>query len=289
MAFTQKALAADFTYAQGNFGSGGNSYSAPSGLRMSARITTPGGTDAGNLTLAIFGMTLSEMNRLTVLPFASTAVGQNTVVLRAGDAPDPQGVVFEGTVTLAYVDAKSQPDVCFRVEAIGAHVEKIKPAQPISVQGSADVATVMGSLAKQIGRSFENNGVSQKVQNLYLPGSARQQIEALARLAGVEWAIEKDTLAIWPPGQARQGDALTISPETGLVSYPAFTSSGIVVTTEYKTPVKRGAKINVKSSLQQACGPWSVFYIEYALDSYTPHGSWFATMQASKISAQDSE
>ena len=290
MSFTKKALEVDFQLAQGKFDStGGNSYTAR-GLRMSARITTPGGEDVGNLALSIWGMTLREMNALTVLPTGATAVGQNNVTVRAGDTSSCDTVVFNGTINFAYCDATKAPDVCFRVFAIGGHIERIKPAPAFSAPGSSDVGQVMGTLAKSIGRTFEDNGVSGlKVQNLNLPGAALQQISALARMSGLEWTLEKDKLAAWKPGNARTGATTEISKDTGMVSSPAFVASGIVVTTLFQGTLKFGTKINVTSILQPACGSWYVTFIEYALDCQTPNGSWFATLQAGKIAVADSE
>ena len=191
MSFTQKALAVDFSLAQGSFQGGGNSYTAQN-LRMSARITTPGGEDVGNLSLAIYGMTMSEMNQLTVLPTGATAVGQNTVTVRAGDTSSCDTVVFNGTINFAYCDATKQPDVCFRVQAIGGYVERIKPVPATSAPGASDVGKVMGQLAQTMGRTLENNGITgMQVQNLNLPGSALQQVTALAKMAGIEWTLER--------------------------------------------------------------------------------------------------
>lgn len=254
---------------------------------MSARITTPGGWDVGNLQLAIFGMTLSHMNALTVLPTGATAVGQNIVVVRAGDTPNPQTVVFTGTISFAFADATSPPNTCFRVNATGGHVEKVMPTDPTSVQGTGDVATIMGQLAQKMGRSLENSGVNVKLQNIYLPGAPLQQVDALARAAGIMWTLEKDKLAIFPAGQPRQGDVVTISKDTGMVASPAFVASGIVVTTLFQGPLKFGCKINVQSILQPACGDWYVTYMEHALDSMLPNGSWFTTLQAGKIAVSD--
>ena len=292
MSLTRKYIEVDFSLAKGQFlganGKTGNSYTAK-GLRMSARITTPGGEDGGNLELAIFGMTDSEMNALTVLPFAMNAVGQNTVVVRAGDTPNPSAVAFQGSIDSAFCDASRQPSVCFKVVAHGVHLENIKPAAATSMQGSTDVAGLMGKLAKDIGRSLEANGVSQKIQNPNFPGSTGAQIAALARAAGLMYIIEHNTVAIWKTGQARQGNTITVSPETGLVSYPSFTSSGILLTILFQGTIKFGAKIHVQSGLQPACGDWGVTYMEHALDCETPNGSWFTTLQAGRLSVSDSE
>lgn len=250
MSFTQKALAVDFSLSQGQFKGGGNSYTAK-GLRMSARITTPGGEDAGNLELAIFGMTLSEMNALTVLPTAATAVGQNTVTVRAGDGPNPSAVVFNGTIVLAYVDGSRQPDVCFHVVATGGQVEKIKPVPAVSLPGSQDVATLMGQLAQGIGRTLENNGVDSKVQNPNLPGSGLQQISALARHAGIEWTLEKDTVAIWKPGQARQGATVQISKRPAWWAIPPLHRAASSSPPSFRVPSSSAARSTSRAAFSR--------------------------------------
>ena len=286
MAFAKKRLSASFTLSNGIFAGGGNSADI-TGLRMSARITTPGGDDVGNLALAIYGLPLSTMNQLTVLPSALTAVGQNTVVLSAGEEGGPMSIVFRGTIHFACVDAANQPDVCFRVMAIGGMLDRVKPVAAFSAPGSSDVADVMGQLAKTMNLTLENSGVNVKLQDVNLPGTAIQQVAALARHAGIEWTLDGQTLAIWPPGQSRQGAPTIISPATGMVGYPAFTASGIIVTTEFQGTLKFGTKITVQSGLQPACGDWFVHYIEYALDCELPNGRWFATLEAGKINVSD--
>ncbi len=286
MAFAKKRLSASFSLSNGVFAGGGNSADI-SGLRMSARITTPGGDDAGNLSLAIYGMTLSTMAQLTVLPFELTKIGQNTVVLSAGEEGGSMSVVFRGTINFACVDAANQPDVCFRVMAIAGLFDRVKPVSAFSAPGSSDVADVMGQLAKTMGLTLENSGVNVKLTDVNLPGTAIQQVAGLARHAGIEWTLDDQVLAIWPAGQPRQGAATIISPATGAVGYPAFTASGIIVTTEFQNTLKFGAKINVQSELQQARGDWFVHYIEYALDCELPNGRWFATLEAGKIGVGD--
>ena len=288
MTIPQNFIEVDFSLARGVFSGGGNEYTAR-GLRMSARITTPGGDDGGNLELSIYGMTDSEMNQLTVLPFAMNAVGQNTIVVRAGNAPNPLAIAFEGSIDFAYCDATRQPAVCFKVAAHGAHLENIKPAAATSMPGSQDVAGLMGKLASNIGRTLESNGISMQIQSPNLPGTTGAQIAALARAMGLMHIIEQKIVAVWKPGQARQGGTVIISKETGLVSYPAITTSGLILTTLFQGTIKLGCKIHVQSGLMPACGDWTVNYMEHALDCQTPSGSWFTTLQASRLSVSDSE
>ena len=128
MAFSQKQLAATFSYGGGGGAQGGQAgsgpYTTPNGLRMSARIVLPGGQDFGTMNLAIYGMTSSHMNALTVLPFGLTSVGNNTVTLMAGDDIGALSTVFTGTVTSAFADFHEQPEGCFRVPSKRSHVSE---------------------------------------------------------------------------------------------------------------------------------------------------------------------
>ena len=291
MAFTQKALTATFSY--GGAGSspgqtsGSGPYTTPNGLRVSARIVLPGGQDYGTMNLAIYGMTISHMNALTILPFGLTSVGNNTVTLMAGDNTGALSVVFKGTVRSAFADLHEQPEGCFRIQAYGAMYEKVAAAPAFSAAGrTSDVATVVQQLSTAAGFKFENSGVNVKLQRVNLPGSYMQQIAAICQHAGVQWTYDNDTVAIYPAGQARNLPSSTISPSTGMVGYPSFTSSGIVVTTLYQPTIKFGTTINVQSGLPQASGTWFIYYLEHQLDANIPNGLWFSVLQAGKVQSQ---
>lgn len=85
---------------------------------------------------------------------------------------------------------------------------------PTSVKGSVDVATLMGQLAQSMGYSFENNGVSVQLSNPYLPGTAIDQVKALARGAGIDLYVDDNVLAITPANTPRGGLIPEISAAT---------------------------------------------------------------------------
>ena len=288
MAFTHKQLSATFSYGGGSQGGSSQPYTTPTNLRVSARIILPGGNDFGSMNLAIYGLSMSHMNALTVLPFGLTALGNNTVSLSAGDE-NGLSVVFTGTVISAFADIHNMPEACFRVRATGAMYQKIAAAPAFSAAGTSDVATVMQQLAKAAGFQFENSGVDVKLQRVNLPGSYMQQIAALAQHAGIQWTVDNNTLAIYPAGQSRNIASSTISPTTGMVGYPTFSSSGIVVTTLFQPTIRFGSQINVQSSLTPASGPWFIYYLEYQLDANVPNGLWFVVIQAGKLQSQSTQ
>ena len=282
MTFTQKHLSVDFTLATGNFQGGGNSHSAK-GLRITAEIVKAGGISQGAANVSIYGLPLSVMNQLSTYGNVLTTTGRNSITVSAWEDGQPPTVVFMGTITAASMDGQAQPDVPFHVEAFVGAYENAKPVQPTSQPGSQDVAGLMGTIAQKAGLQFENNGVSVKIQNPYLSGTAIQQMHALAEMARVEHLVDNGTLAIWPAGKSRTAaGTTTISPQTGLVGYPLFNSQGIIVRTLWQPTLAFGQVINVQSEIPAACGPWSVYKLTYAMASMMSNGPWFCDVWAWK-------
>lgn len=282
MAFTRKRIDVGFSLAQGQFEGGGNSATI-TGHRVTCLIDQAGAPSMASAAIAIFGLPLSLMNQLTVLPTDLRATGQNFVTISAYEEGSKPSLVFKGTITSAFVDARSQPDVAFRVEALAGLYQAVAPAQATSVQGSADVAQTMQQIAQRAGLQFEGNGVNVKLSNPYYWGSAYQQLRLMAEEAGVQFTIDRDVAAIWPSRKTRQGGGAQISPQTGMVGYPAFTSSGIDVVTTFNPQVQYGGLITVQSDLTPACGQWSVIHVVHELETEIPKGRWFSIISASRL------
>jgi hypothetical protein len=283
VALVQRLLSFTFQLGEGQFGNSGFDTVTIEGLRASCRIVKAGGPSMSAAECDIYGMTLDQMNKLSTLGMVVTLTRKNIIEIDAGDIESGMSTVFRGTIFGAWADFTGAPDVVFHVEACVGGIEALVPVAPTSFKGGADVATIMSGLATQMGLSFENNGVKVQLANPYYPGTARTQAQAVAEHAGVEWIIDNGTLAIWYPGQARGGVAPLLSPSTGMVGYPAYTSQGIVVRSIYNPSIGFGHKIEVQSDLQDACGEWVVFSLDHDLDAMMPHGKWFTTVQCARV------
>ncbi|MCJ2068151.1 hypothetical protein MKK75_04885 [Methylobacterium sp. J-030] len=284
MTFARKNIDVQFSLSLGEFEGGGNT-AYLTGHRVSVAIEQPGSPDMARAGIGIFGLSLSTMNQLTTLPSDLTTVGKNNVSVFAHEEGLAPSLVFQGTIMSAYVDARAQPEVGFRVEALAGLLAAVKPAMPTSVRGSADVAQTFEQIVKQSGFRFENSGVNCRVQNPYLWGSARQQMHRLAKAAGIQWVIDRDVVAIWPKGKARQDDAIKISTATGMRGYPAFNSGGVEVTVLFNPSLQYGGTIEIESELKPACGKWIIYNIAHELECESPAGKWFTTISASRVAA----
>lgn len=287
MSFNQKFL--EFTFDLGAdsqpFSDGSRSQSIVQ-YRSSVDLNKAGGISMVECHARILGLDDDTMNSLTRLGAALLVdVNQtNTITITAGDADGNFATVFTGSIFQAWADIQAGPDVPFVIVAYSGLDDAQTAAPPTSIQGGADVATVMQGLAAQMGNGgliFENGGISTQVSNPYLPGTLRQQAYALAQQANCNILIDDGTLAIWPLGSARPGDAVEIGPDTGMVGYPSFTTQGVVIRTILNPTIKYGAQINVTSELQPACGSWTIFRIAHHLESETVDGKWFSEFECS--------
>ena len=138
--------------------------------------------------------------------------------------------------------------------------------------------------------TFENNDVKIKLSNPYFPGNYRTQMLELAEHAGIQWTIDRGTLAIWNSGQFRKGGGALISPKNGLVGYPAYTQLGVSVTCLFRPPpaLQFGSKFTLQSDLTPACGEWVVQNLIYLLESITPHGKWFCIVEGFRVGKEPS-
>ncbi len=303
MAFTQKLITVAVQLAPNTqtnqpntFAESGTDTVTLSGSRTSVRIENSGAPADGRAQVKIWGMTPSLMNQLATLGLVFNLVPKNVLTIQAGDSVSGMATVFTGTIWAAYGDYQAQPDVPFIFECLSGAAAAVINTPASSFQGSADVATIMSGFARQMNLGFENNGVSVQLTNAYFSGSAKQQADKCAADADINWGIVNgNTLSIWPKGGNRNTpNVATISPATGMVTYPAFTQQGIIVKTTFNPLIAFGSLIKVESSLlsgiaaaQGGSSPsttfptqWAVNKLDLALDSLLPKGQWLATIYA---------
>jgi hypothetical protein len=282
MAFTKKYITVSFQMQ-------GAPLKTVSGLRVSCQIVNAGPPSMGQADVAIYGMTLSDMNTLSTVGTQMNMVGQNFIAIYAGDDPNNLPLVFQGTIAFAWADIKSQPQAAFRVTALAGAYQNAAPMAPTSVQGQADVATVMQQLAQQMGLGFESSGFDVKVSNPYLPGTGLEQVKRLAQAAGVLWTVDNDTLVVVKPGESRSAGAVLISPQTGMVGYPTFNQAGVIVESMFNPNFRQFARVTIQSDITPACGTWVICNISHNIESETPNGAWFTTMLVNGTGQQASE
>jgi len=281
MSFARKRIDLTISLGTGQFGETGANTVTLTGLRIKADVREFGGDAMPQVQLRVYGLPLAMINQLTAIgPVNSAVLFHNSAQIAAGDEGSALTTLYSGNIWKSWGEFNGMPDVPLNIIAVGGLAASLRPVAASSYPGSADVGTIMKSLAKMAGLNFVNNGVSVQLSNPYFPGTALAQIRECARGADINFTIETGTLQIWPKGGARNTAIPTISPETGLVGYPTLSSNELLLTTLFNPLVKIGGVVQVQSSLQVACGQWIVQQISHSLESETPDGQWFTHIVA---------
>jgi hypothetical protein len=277
MSFAEKEIQVTIALGQGQFGESGANTVTLSGLRIKAEIQQFGGDAMPQIQLLVYGLPLSMINQLTAIgPVNSAVMYQNSVLVAAGDVGSALTTVYSGSIWQAWGDFNQIPDAALNIAAVGGLAASLKPVGATSYPGSADVGTIMQSLASLAGLSFVNHGVSVQLSNPYFPGTALAQIRECAQAANIYFTVDKGALEIWPKGGARSAPSVpVVSPQTGMVGYPTFSSNGLMVTTMFNSSIVIGGQFQVQSSITAACGTYVATQISHSLESQTPDGQWF--------------
>lgn len=285
MSFVKRRLDFTFVLGLGSFGETAGNAVKLTGLRASVQTSNAGGPSTVSASMKVFGVPLSIINRLTTLGYIATTNRRNSVLVEAGDEGGFMSTVFTGTINNSWGDFNSQPDVALMVDAQSGFIESIEPSPSISYKGGADVATILATLAARMGLRFENNGVSRSLHNPNYYGSPWIQARAIVRDAGIDWnSGENGILSIWNPGHFRNIPPITISAENGMIGYPTYSSTGLILRTLYNPVISQGQKFILKTTLKteqspvvspQALGSnWGISALAHTLESEMPGGKW---------------
>lgn len=293
MSYAQRRLSVTFNLGTGSFGEGkpeSNTVSLPN-HRITATIIKSGIPSFDQAELSIYGMTPSLMNSLSLLGKPLLYVRNNSVSISAGDDKNGLALIFAGTLMQSWTDFNGVPETFLHVSASVGQTDAMRAVPPTSYPAGADVATVMAGFARQmraangsVGLQFENSGVTGvTLSGSYFPGTIREQAERCARHADINFAIDGDTMAIWPKNGSRGGAIPLISKDTGLVGFPGYCSTGITFRTLFNPSIIFGGKVKIQCSLEPANGEWIINALSHDLSSETPGGPWFSTMMAYRV------
>lgn len=295
MSFSKRKINLTFQLSSnaGTFSDGSSDTVSLTGLRVSCVIHHGGiSLNYSQADLRIYGMTLSTMNRLSLLgkQIAQVAAGgdqriPNRLTISVGDEDNGVSACFVGIINQAWVDMENAPDGSFIISAFTTLIDGIKPVAPTSYNGVISVSTLVSGICAQMDtpHALENNGVTGTISYPYLAGTLRQQLAEVQRTAHIEMAIDdlNNVVAIWPKGSSRNKPYKLFNKDTGLVGYPTYNQNGIQATVLFDPTIIYGAPIKIESILTPATGTWTIYDVTHDLESETPGGKWFTTLQCS--------
>jgi hypothetical protein len=279
--FTLKQLRFTFTLGSNAIFKGTNSnVLTVSGVRATVNIKGSGMPAFPEADMTIYGLLQQDMIALTSLAFQPLGLNRNTVMVEVNSG---QGwsTVFIGQMITSGPDYKEIPAASFKLTARVLGYESLSPAPSASYTGATSVATIVGTLASQMGYAFENNNVSVTLTNPYFSGTLAEQLRAVRQQAGIDVYTEGNVIAICPKGTPRQLQAFVLSPTSGIDGYPVLDyQRGFVNAVAVFNPGFRfGGPVTVQGSdVPPANGSWVIGTLSHTLESLMPSGKWFSSM-----------
>lgn len=252
-------------------------------MRISAKVQSVNRLST-QAELRIYGMKAADMDALSVNWARVPAIFNNLVIIEA-DSGRGFSQVFKGTLIEAQPDYNGAPDVAFTALAMTGYFEKITPVAPMSLPAASDIDTIAAGIAADMGLTFHNGGAfGTLAEGAYFWGTLYDQLAAACEATKTDFYIFGDTLLITPAG-APQSDvpAVRLTRESGLIGYPMFERSGLLISAMYDPAFLCGTAIEVDGDVPAANGRWYPYRMLHVLDSLNPRGQWMTQMQCSPV------
>jgi hypothetical protein len=286
MAFTEKVLSFAFSGAPGFSGAPTGSFTAQ-GLRAVAGIQRAAGRLGVQAQVKVWGLSMAQMNAYSSVLSASiggAGLGNFSLVISAGDLGDQLTEVMEGLIWNSFIDLGDAPDSSFNITV----APLFAAADPIAAQsqpGSQDVKTLIASLCAAGGLTLNPSSVKGRLRNQSTYGSVIDQVERVARAAGLSWKLEGSKLSIWARGGTVDDVVIAVGPDTEprMVGYPQYWEQGIIVTSLFNPEIQVGRQMAVTSTIPKANGVWSIINVQDNLATMMDRGPWFTTAVLSGV------
>lgn len=271
------------------FGPNGEDTVTLSGLRVHAEVTQARFPTAESATVRIEGMTPDVMNRLSMAAPDPTRQSASELILTTQDGAGGSALIFQGGVTLAYVDYTNAPNVAFVAQAFSTVLPNAMTATPTGYRGAVSVGQVLATIASKAGLTLHNQGVTTLLHDPYFHGSPGQQLSQCLETVPVCAGLGRGQLSVWP-ATVSTTQALSVSAETGLIGYPAWSAGGLALRMLFNPLVSFNSQIALHSRYQPAgwgqqngpvpVGLWVASQVRHTLQTETPHGAWFTDIVA---------
>lgn len=280
--FKQRRIDITVTIGGGRFGESIQEVHTMIGHRVSVDIVQNGGLAQGQATVRIYGVKLELATKLTAIgTVLNQTRGKNLIQIDAGNEGEKLNTIFAGNIDSAYAELNSMPDAPVEIMAYSAQVLAVKPAEQTSYTGSVDISTILSDLAGKMNLDLQLNGVSGfPLSNPKFTGSLLEQLKsAIEAVNQINFSIDNGVLSVWRKDGATQAPATEISPTSGMVGYPSFSSAGMVLKHLYLPFARMGGRARVSGSeIEAANGIWTIYTVSHELDSLVPNGRWFTTI-----------
>ena len=234
--------------------------------RLQVRLTLDQGSFAG-------GGNSKIIDHLAIFePFKTK---RNYINIYAGDDVTGLSEIFAGSITEAQGDLSGAPETQFKINAEVGFWGRVTAQGPTVINGTQDVASFIAEQAGKAELTFTNEGVNAKIKDCVFNGSPINQARQAAEQVGADLVIDDSEMILLPKNGNRQGDAVLLSPSSGMLGYPVISGDGIEVKTVFNPALRFAGLFVLESIVPKASGTWRAIKLSHKLSANDPSdGSW---------------
>lgn len=254
--------------------------------RMLIRVRQ-GGKQFGNVTVQVFGVPLDTMNQIARL-WLEALTPQNTDTL-AINVWDGTGFVpfFNGTIAWSAVNAAGMPDVSLDIEANAALAGMNTTASPYANAGPVSLQDVLTQLSGLAGLTLDyaKSAAQYQMSQVRATGTPIEQIgQIMSQYPDLTWNVNLQRLIVRAALAPIDDDAIRIAGDTGMISYPVYSTSGLQVTTVFDPRIRPGLALDVQTKFDFVNRTtWVASVLAHSLDVNVPGGRWDTQLAANSF------
>lgn len=173
-----------------------------------------------------------------------------SVMLQAGYVEGDYGVIFEGTIKQIRRGRMSMTDTYLDILAADGDLARYALVNKSLASGwtAKDVAGTIGEATQSKGLTVDPTGLTGGVTGIRgkaLFGLAMAQASALANSNGATWTIINGQMVFTPLTAYREGEAVVLNADSGMIGFPESTIEGIRVRCLLNPKIKMGTRIQI--------------------------------------------
>lgn len=275
--YSKKELRYEFTLAKGSFDKSGNNKLSIGNVKSSFRVGAYGDYGGTQAEITIFGLSADRLATLSGQGIGVFTVdaGDTNIDVYVGNTK-----IYSGGIYASYANMNGQPETALIMNAVSGLGLKTSSSAAFSLPGSVSVYNMLAAICKVYGYGFKSPMVNSPIaQNPHYSGSPLDQIRDICLSHELNYQVFDNVLTVWPKGSAVDDVVPLVSEESGMIGYPVFSQYGITFQTQYSPLLAQGRDIELRTSLPNASGRYSLSIVEHFLSSWTEGGSWHTVCQ----------
>jgi hypothetical protein len=249
-----------------------------------------GGNQFGNAKVEVFGVPLASMNNIARL-WLESLTPQNTDTLDIGIWDGNDFVpFFSGVITWSAVDASGMPQVKLVIESNSSMALMNQTASPYANAGPVLLQDALTPIAAMGDFSVDYSAQAPQYQmtDVRVTGSPMEHISGLMRhFPDLTWFVNLQRIVVRAGGAPYSADSIRIAADTGMMSYPVYSSSGLQFATLFNPRLRPGVALDVNTQFDFVNRTlWVASVLAHSLDVNVPGGQWTTSVAANSYGSK---